>query len=304
MSDQGTSGTSSETANSGSADAGAAAAAAAAAAAGGAGGAAAPEPKFWEGFKDEKLRTDPTVQRYASTEELAKGLVDANARLGVPADQLLRVPQKPDAKDEWGAFFGKLGRPEKADGYKLEMKGATDADKEMLGRFQAHMHEHGAGLPQDLQAAVSFLEAETARSAEAQATERANRQAEVQRGLKSEWGSAYDGRMKEIGEFLNKVGGEDLAKELAATGMGDHPKLIRAIGEIVDRIREPGSPGGKPGDAAQASTMTPDQATAARRALEGDPTKGAALFDNAHPMHKSVREERDRLLAIEATRGR
>lgn len=265
--------------------------------------AGAAQAAFYEGFADANLKTDPTIQTFKSVEELAKGHVALMKRFGIDPARRVDLPADPNDKDGMAAVFTKLGRPEKPDGYgfKLDDK-ASDADKAFLARALPALH--GANLTTEQAKGVFEFWMKEAQDAAAGGA--AAQQAAVAAGteaLRKEWGAAYEARTREIGALLVKHGDPALAAELdTPEKLGNHPALSRFLGKLLDQMAEPGVAGGGSGDAARGGerALTPAQAAAAVRQIEGDPVKGAALRDANHAMHKAVVEERIRLLAMTA----
>ncbi|ODT88112.1 MAG: hypothetical protein ABS78_09480 [Phenylobacterium sp. SCN 70-31] len=263
---------------------------------GGAGG-----DKLWSDGLSDDLKGSPIVARYKSLQDFVNGAVALEKRLGAPADQLLRVPTKPEEMDAFARdVFKRLGAPDTADGYTLNLgETADDADKAMGAKFAAHMFEKGGYPPAMVQHAVDFWLAETAAAAQAetQATETANTAAAA--ALKAEFGAKYDQTAGEIGKLLADLGGDELVKELDLNNnVGASPSLFRFLAKINDKLAEPG-PSGDGGRAKTDGKMTPAEAKFARLAMESDPVKGKALRDGAHPMHAAVVEERRRYFAFE-----
>lgn len=260
---------------------------------GGEGGAAAP---WYDGLPDD-LKGQGHVTRHASIEDAVRALIGAEKRLGVPADQLIRKPTK---DEEFADVYRALGAPEKPEDYGLGLPdNATDEDKALAQRFAQTMFDKGPFPPQMVKAAVEFINGETLSGDEALKAATEARQAEGVALLKAELGQAYDPDMKAVGKLLNDLGGEELAAELNASGHGDNPRLMLALHKIVlSRAESEGVLGQTTGSGVQGG-VTPGQAKAARLNLENDPVKGAALRDNSHPMHKSVLDERRKLLEAE-----
>jgi hypothetical protein len=277
------------------------AAAAAAAAAGGAEGGAA--KAYYESFADETLRTDPGVQLFKSSEELAKGYVALQKRFGIDPARRLDLPA--DGADEAAMreVWTKLGLPEKADGYGLELgEGATDADKSMLGKFTEFAHK--AGFPANFaKAALEFWAGESAGAVEAQAAQLAERRTLGEAALKTEFGAAHETRMREI---TNLIKTQDPKGEagLTAENLAMYPGVTKLLAKVINRMAEPGVAGGQTGDAAMGDVvMSPAQAGAALVLLNRDPIKAKALADKDHPQHAAVITERRKLLAMKDGRS-
>lgn len=253
---------------------------------------------FYEAFPDD-LKAAPAVVKYKSVEELARGLVAAENRLGAPADQLIRLPTKPDDTAALAEIYKKLGAPETADGYKLELaEGASPEDLAVGKAFAAHMHQAGPFPPGAVKAAVDFWNSQTTAAGEAATAANAKALSDGEAALRTEFGAAYDVRTKEIGRILNELGGPELQAELEKSGFGNNVQLMKALSKVVDKIAEPGALEGANRGAGQ-TVMTPGQAKQARLGLEQDAVKGVALRDKAHAMHAAVVEERLKLLKLE-----
>lgn len=255
--------------------------------------------KDWHADLPDDLKSQVNVTRHKSLTDAVQALVAAEKRLGVPADQLLRVPTKPDDKEAYGAIYKALGAPETPDGYKLDLTGASDDDKAVATEFAKAMHEQGPFPPAFLQAATAWYLGETAKAAETQAAEDTAAATAAETALKGEWGAAYDTTVKEIGKLVTDLGGQALADELDLNNkIGNSPELAKFLKKIIDSRAEsgplnPGNPdtGARP--------LTPGEAKFARAALEGDPVKGRALRDGTHPQHAAVVAERNKYLAFE-----
>lgn len=260
------------------------------------------EKPFYEAWAPE-LKESQVVLRHKTPEDVARSLVAAEKRLGVPADQLVRLPKGADDAEGYAAVMKALGAPDAPEGYKIELAdGATDADKAMGSEFAKVMHAAHAP-PQVVKAALDFWNAQTMAAAEAATTERDNANAAAETALKEAWGAAYDHRSKEIGRLLNELGGKELSAELDRSGLGSNVQLMTAFGKLLDRMAEPGRLEGGDRGKDTTSVLTPGQAKAKRLELESDSVKGQALTKADHPMHASVVAERNRYLALETAQA-
>lgn len=260
--------------------------------AGGGGGDGADQP-FYEAFTKEALKTSPTIQKFKNAEDLAEGYVGLEKRLGVDPNRQLILPADPKDEAAMKAVWTKLGLPEAADKYGIELDGTpSDNDKAFLGRFLEEAHK--ANMPADFaKASVGFWIKEMTAAREAAETAQAAARAEALASLKKEWGEAFESRSKEVGALLNKYGGAELAKLLDGDAIGNHPHMAIALGKIIEAMAEPAGGGVVPGEVKIGGVLTPSQAKAAISQLETNP----ALRDAHHPQHKAVVEQRIALLA-------
>lgn len=246
----------------------------------------------------DDLKGSGIVTKHKSVTDLVNAAVAAEKRLGVPADQLLRVPTKPDDTEALGAIYKALGAPESAEGYKIAWDDASDADKATIADFSKTMFEKGPFPPAFMQAATDWWRGQVAAAEAADTAANTAASEAAVATLKTEFGAKYDDTAKEVGKLAMDLGGQALADELDATGLGNHPELFRAMAKMAGKLAE-GTGGGNEKPDVGKSKMTPSEAYAARSALEGDPVKRAALEDRSHAMHAAVFEERKRLLAFE-----
>ena len=73
------------------------------------------EQPWYESLSDD-LKTNPTIQKYKSVEEMAKGLVNVNKLVGQKG--VVKPPEDADP-ELWDKYYNDLGRPESADAYEL-----------------------------------------------------------------------------------------------------------------------------------------------------------------------------------------
>lgn len=256
-----------------------------------------PNAAFYETFTDEGLKTDPSVQKYKSVEDLARGYVNAVKRLGHDPNSLITLPKGPDDVEGYKSVFKALGAPENVDGYQIKMEGAAPEDVAAAKEFAAEMFAKGPYPAAFVAAATDWFTNKVAAQNEDLLKEAEANRLAGEATLKQQWGQAYEHRKAEIGKLLNDIGGPDLAKELDGSTFGDSPKLAIFLGKILDKMAEPGPrneqtlnlPGGAP--------MTPAQHQARAREMQAHP----AFLNASHPQHKDVVQARND--ALRAAQG-
>lgn len=256
---------------------------------------------FYAGWSED-LRGYQSIVNAKSPEDVGRMLKAAESRLGVPADRLLTLPDKPDDADAWSKVWNALGRPEKPEDYGVKLgEGATDQDKAFMDKFVSKAHAAGANKAV-IAASVEVLNEAVQQAAQEQAeADKQAAQAAVDLTAKA-WGAKAEIYRAEIPKLLDTLGAElkidGLVDKLNTAGLGNSPELLMVFAAITDKLAEhDGLPGG--GQGGSATTLTPDQAKAARLALEADAEKGVALRDRNHPQHAAVMAERNKLFALE-----
>lgn len=208
-----------------------------AAGAGGEGGAGAGQGggEWFAGIKDENVRGWVQSKGFKDPEAAAQSAWHLEKLLGADkAGRSIVLPK--DEKDEAGlrAVLGKLGMPEKPDGYGIKAEGD---DAELINRATAAFHKMGltksqaAGLMEFIGAENKAIE-----EAEAKADEVFAAQSEKEMGeLKAKWGADADRNIelarRAARQFLPKEqAGEMMDKIERAIGTGAMMHLFQAIG--------------------------------------------------------------------------
>lgn len=142
-------------------------------------------PVWTDGIAEENR---DGVKDFTSVDALAKGYGALYAKMG----SQVKMPDDTTTDDERSAFYQKLGRPEKADGYtRPELGDGEQFDEAFLTEMAAVAHAEGVSDKQF----GGFIEryiAYQAKSAEAKvATENAEADA-TQKQLHEEWAGNYD----------------------------------------------------------------------------------------------------------------
>jgi len=197
----------------------------------------------------EKIRGEAAFKDIKSIDALADSYYNAQKMIGVPKDQLLRLPTS-DKPEDWAPVYNRLGRPEKPDDYKLKVpEGFPPAEKAYAESVMAAAH--GAGLSQkQFETMTGWL---YERAGQALATQKANQEGAVAKGigsLKAEWGQAFDVKVEQsraaLDYYAEKAGlGDELKKAMDETGAGNHPAFVKLFNYMGLRLGEDGALTGK-----------------------------------------------------------
>ena len=179
---------------------------------------------------------ESAVGKYKTVGEVIKGYNEAQKLIGakgviVPGDNA-----KPEDIDK---FYNTLGRPEKADGYKLDqidnvhekIRGNTDIEK----NFRAMAHKLGltqkqaSAMYKDYVGGVS--QGLTKKDEESLA---ARQKAEAD--LRQEWGGEYDNNMNRVKSVIDKYGGEGARDGFGE--LGNNPVVLKTLSKIAKYFGE------------------------------------------------------------------
>jgi len=207
----------------------------------------APEFKEWIGTKGFK---DPlsALQSAHNAEKL----------IGAPADQILRLPSKPEDAEGWGKVHARLGRPEKAEGYELPLPEGDDGSFAKLAAEQFFK----AGVPKAAaQGIAKWWNEHIAATVAAQQKDQETKATQALEALKTEVGTEAWPQFEEFGRrglraYGEKAGltTEDLGALERTLGTAKLLKLFSALGQSTGESEFNGDQGGG------GFTMSPSQA--------------------------------------------
>jgi hypothetical protein len=185
-----------------------------------------------------------------------------------------RVVLLPDEKDPASAeaFYSKIGRPEKPEGYGLQVDEKGDPK---FAEFASKMF-HEAGLSKKQAEKVVGKWSEYTQSFAAEQQRQAQEQAQVSASkLKTEWGNAYEQNLNIAREAAKKFGlTPDTVTALEKST--DFSTVMKFMHQVGMKVGEPDFVGGGP---TGFGAMSPGQAQARKAQLLQDP-EWASKFMN------------------------
>jgi hypothetical protein len=201
----------------------------------------------WRDALPEDIRGNENFLKYTSLESFAKGHLNAVGMLGKPYE--LKVP---DGEDERGDFYNKLGRPDSSEGYKFaDLDGVPEELQNFVnGRvdsFRTLAHTEGLSDRQATNLYDWFIQGNITDS-EQKIKDREQKMTEANDALKAEWGEMYKPHSASAIVAVKEFVGEDFARMLDETGLGNDPHLIKAFfnigkGMMGDKFLELGHTG-------------------------------------------------------------
>lgn len=226
-----------------------------------------------------------------SWDDVAKSYLNAQKMLGVPRDQLLRLPTD-DKPESWAPIYAKLGRPEKADGYKLTAPQGVTLEKEFTEPVFAKAHELGMSQKQ-LEGLYGTLREMGVKAQQAQAAKIQQEVDAATAALKTEFGAAFEERVniaESAIDTLDQLAGlkGELRKAVDANPLRNSPAMIKALAHIGAMFKEDGKLVGKA--AGTEGMKSPMEAKQEIASLQQDKNFMAAYTDRRHTGHKDAVE--------------
>lgn len=220
----------------------------------------------WRSIIPESFRSDKGFEKYKDADSFFKGHLELASKVGM---QSLPVPQDGWTDAQWGDFFNKLGRPEKPDDYKLERPQLPEGQKwddDLEKWFKEKAHS--AGLSQKMADKLfrEYTQFSTERLSKLESAEKQQKETEesrIQQGisaLQKEWGDQWTAKVDGANLAVKHLGGDELAKFLNESGVGNEPVMIKFFAKLGETLSEDSFRGGSTFRAASAGFKSPSEA--------------------------------------------
>lgn len=192
---------------------------------GGGGGGGAPE---WLATLPEDLRGEPTLARFKSVEDLAKGHIEAHK---VAKSKILLPAADADAT-MWGPVWNQLGRPDDPAGYKFDIP--EGQSPELAEAFRPVAHEIGLTAKQ-LERVVAF---NNEQAAAAMTKLQADQDAEVA-AYRTELGAQADAKFQAARDAAKALGVEPEIANALESKLGSKA-LLSLFVNLAEKMGEHG----------------------------------------------------------------
>lgn len=159
---------------------------------------------------------------------------------GVPADQIIKLPKDMSEEGAMDAVYDRLGRPEAADKYTIDLPEGVEKDDTRMQGFRDVAHK--IGLSNDQVKALASFDSDYMTTASETYNDNKNKDSEIElSNLKREWGSNFDERAELGRRFLssNLPEGSDKGTLVSAIedaiGTANTLKLFGNAGDKISR---------------------------------------------------------------------
>jgi hypothetical protein len=203
----------------------------------------------WKEALPEAIRNAPVIKDSTSVESMAEQLVNAQKLIGdsirIPGaeagadavkeftekllgvDGVVKTPGAEAKPEEVAAFYNKLGRPEKPDGYTVK---AVEGDSQ-FEQIRATVHKLGLS---DKQFADYYAErAGFVKNLQTEGTAQMVKWADQ---LKEKYGTGYEEVVSRAGDILEKLAEPELMEQLKTTGLINSPALVNMMSKLADEL--------------------------------------------------------------------
>ena len=199
-----------------------------------------PQPtvnKTWKEAISEEFRSDPNIEKFTEIDALAKSYINATKMIG---QDKVAVPNKNSTEDQWNEVYDKLGRPESADKYALDVKSdVVPLDDGAVKQFAENAHKLGLSNKQ-AQGVLEFYKNSMEGTAQQSKVDTETAQVQAEQELRQEWGREFENNVKKAGALAKaNINSDILDLELkSGIRVGDHPELIKGFAKIASMMSE------------------------------------------------------------------
>jgi hypothetical protein len=193
--------------------------------------------KTWKEAISEEYRSNPNIEKFTELDALAKSYINAVSMIGTDK---IPLPGKTSTDEQWNEVYNKLGRPESADKYTLELKtDVAPVDENVIKGFAQNAHKLGLNNKQ-AQGILEFYKQTLEGSAKEMSVNMESAQAEATNMLRSEWGKTYDENLRKASSVAQTYLEPELLDTQLRDGsrLGDNPKIIKAFANIANLLSE------------------------------------------------------------------
>ena len=194
-------------------------------------------PVSWKSSISEEFRNDPNIEKFTEIDALAKSYINATRMIG---QDKVAVPNKNSTEDQWNEMYSKLGRPESADKYALNIESeAVVMDEGAIKSFAEQSHKLGLNNTQ-AQGILEFYKNNMESNMQRATVDTETAQAQAETELRAEWGKEFDSNVSKASALAKaNMNPEILDLQMQdGTRIGDHPEIIKGFAKIASMLSE------------------------------------------------------------------
>ena len=193
--------------------------------------------KNWKEIISEEYRKNPNIEKFTEIDALAKSYINAVSMIG--ADKI-PIPSNSSTEEQWNEIYSKLGRPESADKYKLDVKSeSVPLEETAIKQFSENAHKLGLNNKQ-AQGILDFYKNSLEQTSRQSQIDLETSQANSETELRKEWGSNYETNINKAAA-LAKANMDTKILDLQlqdGSRLGDNPEIIKGFAKIANMLSE------------------------------------------------------------------
>ena len=197
-----------------------------------------PQPtKSWKEAISEEFRNDPNIEKFTEIDALAKSYINATRMIG--QDKMV-VPNKNFTEDQWEEAYIKMGRPDSAEKYSLDVKSdIVSLDEQAIKNFQEQSFKLGLNNEQ-AKGVLDFYKNNMEAQNQQAKIDVETSQAQAQNLLRQEWGRDYDSNISKAKSLAAANLSPEVFEMQLADGsrLGDNVDVIKGFAKIANMMSE------------------------------------------------------------------
>jgi ferredoxin-fold anticodon binding domain-containing protein len=191
----------------------------------------------WKDSISEQYRADPNIEKFTEIDALAKSYINATKMIG--QDKVV-IPNNNSTEEHWNEVYSKLGRPDSADKYSLDVKSeVVNLDENAIKSFAENAHQLGLNNKQ-AQGILEFYKNNMEGNAQQSKIDTETAQVQAEQELRQEWGRDFEGKVKQAGALAKANINPEVLDMTLSNGIrvGDHPEIIKGFAKIANMMSE------------------------------------------------------------------
>ena len=191
----------------------------------------------WKESISEQYRNDPNIEKFTEIDALAKSYINATKMIG--QDKVV-IPTNNSTEEAWNEVYDKLGRPESAEKYSLNVKSeAVKFDEAAIKSFAEQSHKLGLNNKQ-AQGILEFYKNNMEGTAQQAKIDTETAQAQAEQQLRQEWGRDYDSKVNQARALFKANINPNLLETQLKDGslLGDNTEIIKGFAKIASMMQE------------------------------------------------------------------
>ena len=191
----------------------------------------------WKDSISEVYRNDPNIEKFTEIDALAKSYINATRMIG--QDKMV-VPNKNFTEDQWEEAYIKMGRPDSADKYSLDIKSdVVPLDEQAIKSFQEQSFKLGLNNEQ-AKGVLDFYKNNMEAQTQQAKVDAETSQAQAQNLLRQEWGRDYDANIAKAKSLATANLAPEVFEMQLADGsrLGDNVDVIKGFAKIAGMMSE------------------------------------------------------------------
>ena len=232
----------------------------------------------------EEILGSPSLMSIKDIGGLVKNYVNTKRMVG---DNKVVIPNEKSTEEEKEDFWRKLGKPDSAEDFKIDVPEAPVVEKEFYEEFKKFSFDNNI-LPNQANAMVQFMETYESQLNEKFGAEAKERQEAEIKALKTEWSEGFDGKINLVNTVIKEFADEDIMNHMKNTGMVNDVKLAKflaQVGEVLYAEKKLDTP-------APSTGLTKESARAEYNSLK----QSDAYWDKKHINHAETIKKVEKLL--------